>query len=70
MDTDQHIYRSFLLRLWRSKSDANESWYASLEDPVNGERKGFSSLDAMVEFLETDLTGSIISSNNNPEETK
>ena len=54
MDTDQHIYRSYLLRLWRSKSETTISWFASLEDPVSGERKGFSSLEAMITFLESD----------------
>ncbi len=54
MDTDQHIYRSYLLRLWRSKDESTISWFASLEDPVSGERKGFSSLDALVTFLESD----------------
>ncbi len=55
MDTDQHIYRSYLLRLWRSKDDPTASWYASLEDPVNRTRKGFSNLDTMVEFLKSNL---------------
>lgn len=68
MDTDQHIYRSFLLRLWRSKSDETSSWFASLEDPVSGERKGFSSLNAMVKYLETELTVSTNSSSHTPEE--
>jgi len=54
MDTDQHTYRSYLLRLWRSKSDDTLSWYASLEDPVSGERKGFSDLRSMIEYLETE----------------
>ncbi len=70
MDTDQHTYRSFLLRLWRSKSDATTSWYASLEDPVSGERKGFSSLTAMVDFLESNLTVTNNSSTNHSEERK
>ncbi len=54
MDTDQHIYRSYLMRLWRSKNDSTTSWFVSLEDPISGERKGFSSLLSMVNFLEID----------------
>jgi hypothetical protein len=54
MDTDQQIYRSYLLRLWRSKSDGSLSWYALLEDPVSGERKGFSNLKSMIDYLEKD----------------
>jgi hypothetical protein len=54
MDTDQQIYRSYLLRLWRSKSDGSLSWYALLEDPVNGQRKGFSNLKSMVDYLEAE----------------
>lgn len=64
MDTDQHIYRSFLLRLWRAKDAEDSNWYASLEDPVTGKRKGFSDLDELVAYFqrefveETDLPAS------------
>ncbi len=70
MDTDQHIYRSYLLRLWRTKNDPNASWYASLEDPVKGTRKGFSSLNAMVDYLQSDLNDDAETIHPIPEEQK
>lgn len=70
MDTDQHVYRSYLLRLWRSKSDATISWYASLEDPVSGERKGFSNLKSMINFLEADHEDNTQLTTQTPEEQK
>jgi hypothetical protein len=38
---------TFLLRVWRSNSE----WRISLEDPMTGERNGFSKLEAFLEFL-------------------
>lgn len=51
MDTDQMVYRSYLLRLWRQGSDPSASWYASLEDPVTGTRRGFSSIEEMLAYF-------------------
>ena len=42
---------TFLLRIWRSNSE----WRISLEDPITGERNGFSKLEAFVEFLRNDM---------------
>jgi hypothetical protein len=44
-------YLSFLLRLWQVKQNGRETWRASLEDPRTGERRGFASLEALMEFL-------------------
>jgi hypothetical protein len=38
---------TFLLRVWRSSSE----WRISLEDPMTGERNGFSKLETLMEFL-------------------
>ncbi len=54
MDTDQQVYRSYLLRLWRSKSDGSISWYALIEYPISGQRKGFSNLRTMIDYLEAE----------------
>ena len=44
-------YHAFLLRLWQS-SNANEgTWLASLEDSRSGEKHGFASLEALLEYL-------------------
>jgi hypothetical protein len=42
---------TFLLRVWRSNSE----WRISLEDPMTGERSGFSKLEALAEFLKNDM---------------
>jgi len=46
-------YLSYVLRLWQS----GELWCASLTDPVTGERFGFSSLEALFEFLREQTLG-------------
>jgi len=38
---------AFLLRVWRSNSE----WRISLENPMTGERNGFSKFEAFVKFL-------------------
>jgi hypothetical protein len=48
------IYRSYLLRLWRS-STGEARWHASLESPLTGKRQGFATLHDLFAFL-TDLT--------------
>jgi hypothetical protein len=42
---------SFLLRLWRSNLDEDSEWRVSVENPMTGERNGFASLEALVDFL-------------------
>ena len=49
METNKWFYLSYLLRLW--PIDA-ASWRASLEDPRNGERYGFASLQDLLSFLQ------------------
>jgi len=44
-------YKAFLLRLWQVKQNGHEIWRASLEDSHTGERRGFASLEALMEFL-------------------
>lgn len=51
MSTRPKKYLAFLLRLWQTKHDGNDTWYASLEDSHTGEKRGFASLDALMEYL-------------------
>ena len=44
-------YLSYLLRLWRTSTDGQGVWRASLTDPLTGERIGFADLEALFEFL-------------------
>ncbi len=46
----QH-YLSFLLRVWQAGDGGQPQWYASLEDTRTGERTGFSSLEALFEYV-------------------
>ena len=48
MDTPHRDQISFLLRLWRADL---KIWRASLDDPMTGERKGFSDIEALIVFL-------------------
>jgi hypothetical protein len=51
MITEEMGYRSFLLRLWCVKQNGESGWRASLENPGNGQKHFFSSLEALYEFL-------------------
>jgi hypothetical protein len=46
-------YLAYLLRLWQTEDDEGGMWRASLEGAHTGERRGFGSLAALVEFLRT-----------------
>ncbi len=53
------MYHSYLLRLWRTSSQSNAVWRASLESAQSGERRGFADLESLLAFLEaqTDADG-------------
>jgi hypothetical protein len=44
-------YRSYLLRLWRTRED-DQDWRAQLEEVETGKRIGFASLEKLIEFLQ------------------
>ncbi len=44
-------YCAYLLRCWQSSEGEKLAWRASLEDPHTGERIGFATFDAAVDFL-------------------
>ena len=52
MSEEQGSYLSYLLRLWKTKSEHERIWRASLQDPYTGERKGFANLKDLFIFLE------------------
>jgi hypothetical protein len=45
-------YLSYLLRVWRTGSEGNAVWRASLENPFTRERQGFASLRDLFAFLQ------------------
>ncbi|MBN1484802.1 MAG: hypothetical protein JXA37_08780 [Chloroflexia bacterium] len=44
-------YRSYLLRLWPTRSHEEEVWRASLEQAGSGQMSGFASLQALFDYL-------------------
>jgi hypothetical protein len=44
-------YLAYLVRLWREEGDDRTIWRASVEDPHTAERRGFSDLSRLFEFL-------------------
>jgi len=47
-------YLSYLLRLYRVRSEGTWVWRASLEDPLSGKRQSFPNLQALLTFLEAE----------------
>ncbi len=55
LSNDQKNYSVFVLRMWQEKEadqDEGFAWRFSLEDPYTSERKGFTSVEALLDFLE------------------
>ncbi len=44
-------YHAFLLRLWQTQDEGEETWLVSLEDSRSGEKHGFASLESLLEYL-------------------
>jgi hypothetical protein len=57
MTTEPRRYLAYMLRLWQVGSGEEHTWRASLESPRTGERRGFSSLEALFNFLEVNTRG-------------
>jgi hypothetical protein len=56
-----HLYRAYLLRCWREGETAageEPAWRFSVEEVLHERRRqGFSSLEALIVFLRTELAG-------------
>ena len=65
MAAKERRYLSFLLRLWCTDQNGNETWRTSLEDPRTGEQHGFASLGMMVDFLEEQIQAGAEDQQNN-----
>ena len=51
-------YKSYWLRCWqggRRQVGSQEDWRFSLENPVTGQKRGFTDLHALVAYLESEL---------------
>ncbi|MCA1554637.1 MAG: hypothetical protein LC737_09695 [Chloroflexi bacterium] len=54
-------YKAFTLRIWEERSGGSESvsqWRFSLEDPQTGKRQGFADLNALFNYLRSQLSES------------
>ncbi|MFN8457939.1 MAG: hypothetical protein U0401_25360 [Anaerolineae bacterium] len=52
-------YLGYLLRCWQERGQHVNSWAVwrfSLEDPHTGRRRGFANLEALIAFLQAELT--------------
>ena len=52
MTSTSRRYRSYLVRLWRSESDDAQTWHASTEETMTGERRNFAGIKQLFCFLE------------------
>lgn len=51
MATDRAHYQAYMLRIWQDLNEPSSVWRASLESPHTGKRHGFTSLEALFDFL-------------------
>jgi hypothetical protein len=54
------IYRSYLLRLWQAREEADLTWRAMLADVKTGEQRGFASLEELMAYLRQVTDGSLV----------
>jgi hypothetical protein len=52
MTSTSRRYRSYLVRLWRSESGDAQTWHASTEETMTGERRNFAGIKQLFCFLE------------------
>ena len=68
MKSEKPGYFSFLLRIWEEKSEGKLIWRASLENPSDGKRLGFSDISTLHAYLLDLLEGHKSSQNTNDEQ--
>jgi hypothetical protein len=66
MPEEPQEYQSYLLRLWRTSSQGNAVWRASLESAQTGERRGFADLESLFAFLEQQTGAAARSEDHSP----
>ena len=52
MNENGNDYQSYLLRIWRVREGNQIQWRITLEDIRSGKVSGYSSLEALFEFLQ------------------
>ena len=48
-------YRSYLLRLWFTKTEGQRNWRISLQDTETDQHKNFTNLEELVVYLQNDI---------------
>jgi len=48
-------YRSYLLRLWRTKTEGQFNWRISLQESKSGHLENFTSLEQLLAYLQNDI---------------
>lgn len=57
MGLPESHYQAYLLRLWMVEDEDISVWRATLENAHTGERRGFSSLEALYDYLNSTSEG-------------
>lgn len=59
MNQQLNNYHTYILRFWKEPDDAKEGgkWRFTLLDPTKGHRYGFSSIDDLLAFLNSQVEG-------------
>ena len=55
MSREERDYKSYLLRLWRTRRKGERLWRASIESPHTGQRMAFTNLAGLLAFLEKEI---------------
>jgi hypothetical protein len=56
LPTQPAEYHSFLLRVWRS--NPQQPWHASTQSTATGEYQHFATIELLIEFLQSHVSGS------------
>lgn len=57
MSAEHPRYLAYMLRIWEVGNQDRPAWRVSLESPHTGDRQVFSSLDALLAFLQAETGG-------------
>jgi hypothetical protein len=63
----QRRYLSYMLRLWETSNGEREIWRASLESPGSGQRRGFATLQSLIDFLEAQTSQTALQNEQDPD---
>ena len=62
MSEKERRYIAYLMRLWQIEKKGQLVWQASLEDARTGKRQGFSSVEALFDFVRQQMNSTTATS--------